>query len=243
MLDLSGAVSLARCRIDERLAAASKNDKVPMPRSAAVAQKGASFRAHLLDALRRGGDERSTPSPAPEALFLAFPEKFLGKWYHLAYGPQRQSKGPASSPSKDMDAWRGWDTLGSKTKNTNFVTTQPRAVLLAHGLAAIDDSVLLLADIGRASRASRSMDVPLRVLLADVSWISYNRSLKRFDLTDREIEDGLVRCQAARLRLYDGIGADPKVHAIVPYDKKGAISSLKIQMIAGHYTRSQWKDE
>lgn len=237
MLDLQEAANLARARIDERLAAASKNAKTPMQRSAQIIQQGSSFRVHLFESLRRSGDERTSPSPAPDALFLAFPEKLLGKWHHLAYGPLRQSKQPAPSPSKDVDAWGMWDSVASKTKIANFVTTQPRAVLLAHGLAAIEDSVLLLADIGRASRAARSIDVPLRVLLADLSWISYNRSLKRFDLTDQDIENGLRSCQAMRQRLYDGVGINAKVHAIVPYSKKGAISAQKIQMIAGHYLK------
>ena len=235
MLDLKEAANLARERINERLSAASKNEKSPMPMSARVVQQGASFRAHLLDAFRRGGDERSSPSPAPDALFLAFPEKLLGKWHHLAYGSQRQSKSPAPNPSRHSDAWRAWDTFGSKTKITNFSTTTPRAVLLAHGLSAIDDSVLLLADIGRASRAARAMNVPLHVLLADVSWISYNRSLRRFDLSEQDIENGLRSCLAARQRLYEGIGIEARIHAILPYSKKGAISAQKINMIAAHY--------
>ncbi|MBK8113876.1 MAG: hypothetical protein IPK44_04645 [Candidatus Accumulibacter sp.] len=235
MLDLKAAATLARVRINERLSAAAKNEKNALPLSATVIQQGSSFRAHLIDALRRGGDERTSPSPAPDALFLAFPEKLLGKWHHLAYGTQRQSKEPTPTPSRDIDAWRTWDAMGSKTRITNFIATQPKAILLAHGLAAIEDSVLLLADIGRCSRAARSINVPLRVLLADVSWISYNRSLRRFDLTDQQIESGLRSCQASRQRLYEAVGAEPKVHAIVPYQKKGAISAQKIQMIAAHY--------
>lgn len=236
MLDLKGAANLARTRIRNRLAAAARNVKSELTESAAIIQQGASFRAHLFEALRKGGDERSSPSPAPKPLFLAFAEKLLGKMHHLAYGPQRQSKDDATPlPSNDIDAWRSWDAAGSRAKITNFATTQPKAVLLAHGLSAIEDSVLLLADIGRASRAARALQVPLHVLLADISWISYNRSLKRFDLTDAQIEHGLRTCQAARQRLYEAVGAEVKVHAIVPYQKKGAISAQKIQMIAGRY--------
>lgn len=244
MLDLRAAARLARDRICDRLASAEKNEKTGMLRGAAYIQQGSSFRFHLIDALKKGGDERNSPSPAPDALFLAFPEKLLGKWHYLAYGPQRQLKkeqtqnptpSPIPSPSKDLVAWRTWDSLGAKTKITNFATTQPRAVLLAHGLAAIEDSVLLLADIGRSSRAARAMNVPLHILLADVSWVSHNRSLRKFDLSDQEIENGLRSCQSSRLRLYGGVGAESKVHAIVPYQKKGAISAQKIQMIAGHY--------
>src|SRR5690606_35928152 len=132
------------------------------------------------------GDERTSPSPAPDTLFMAFPEKLLGKWHYLAHGPQRRPPVPTASPAVDLDTWRAWDGLGTKTKLVNFATTQPKAVLLAHGLSAIDDSVLLLADLGRASRAARAIQAPLRVLLADVSWISYNRSLRRFDLSDAD---------------------------------------------------------
>ncbi|MFT3815555.1 MAG: hypothetical protein QM740_19655 [Acidovorax sp.] len=235
MLDLHEAAQLARQRITERLAAASKGDKGALPLSAKIIEEGASFRTHLIDSLRKSGDERTAPSPAPDSLFLAFPEKLLGKWHHLAYGAQRHGKEGGTSPSQYIQAWRTWDALGTETKVTNFYSTQTKAVLLAHGLAAIEDSILLLADIGRCSRAARAIGVPLRVLLADVSWISYNRSLRRFDLTDAQIEGGLRSCQAMRQRLYEAVGAEPKVHAIVPFQKRGAISAQKIQTIANHY--------
>ena len=234
MLDLKVTARLARDRINARLTAAEKQKK-GLPRSAAIIQQGASFRAHLLEALKRTGDERRSPSPAPEALFLAFPEKLFAKWYYLAFGSQRDAREAVPNPSSDGNAWRSWDNLGSVTKITNFAGTQPRYVLLAHGLSAIDDSVLLLADIGRAYRAARALNTSLRVLLADVSWISYNRSLRRFDLDDKTIENGLRSCQDRRQRLYEGVGAEVKIHAIVPYQKKGAISGQKIQMIASHY--------
>lgn len=245
MLDLKDAAKLARERISVRLAAAEKQKK-GLPRSAAIIQQGASFRAHLADALKRTGDEQRSPSPAPEALFLAFPEKLFGKWHHLAFGPQRDAREAAPKPSSNADVWHSWDSLSSSTRITNFAGTQPRFVLLAHGLSPIDDSVLLLADIGRAFRAARALNVPLRVLLADISWISYNRSLRRFDLDDATIETGLRSCQDRRPRLYEGVGAEVKLHEILPYERKGAISAHKIQMIAKHYldlTAKLWGED
>ena len=234
MLDLRAAAELARGRIRTRLAAAERQKK-GLLKSVAVRQEGASFRAHLFEALRRGGDERQSPSPAPEALFLAFPEKLLGKWSFLAFGEQRQARSDDGPREPAHHAWKVWDALGVETRLKNFARTDPAAVLLAHGLSAIDDSILLLADIGRAWRAGQALRVPLHVLLADVSWISYNRSLKRFDLTDHEIEAGLRLCQDRRQRLYEGVGATVRVHAIVPYQKKGAINSQKLTMIANRY--------
>lgn len=234
MLNLKEAAHLARVRIETRLLTADKQKK-GLPRSVAIVQQGASFRVHLLEALRRSAGERQSPSPAPEPLFLAFPEKLFAKWYYLAYGPQRQAPDNPPDEAPLKVEWRLWDALGTQSRIMNFARTEPRAVLLAHGLSAIEDSVLLLADIGRAHRAARALRTPLRVLLADISWISYNRSLRRFDLDDSTIENGLRLCQDRRQRLYEGIGIEAKTHAIVPYHKKGAISSQKIQMIAARY--------
>src|SRR5215213_7316589 len=62
MLDLWAAAMLARNRITERLAAATRNEKSAMSVSARIIEEGASFRTHLLDVLRRSGDERTSPS-------------------------------------------------------------------------------------------------------------------------------------------------------------------------------------
>ena len=86
MLDLKYAASLARERIINRLKNATQQ-KHGMMRSVEIIQRQSTFRSHLLDALRRSRDERQAPSPAPDALFIAFPEKLLSRWYYLAYGP------------------------------------------------------------------------------------------------------------------------------------------------------------
>ena len=234
MLDLRDSARLARERMNTRLRAA-RGKKSRLTRSAAIVQQGASFRFHLLEALRKNGDERSASNAVLAKLYLAFPEKLLGKWCYLAFGVQREATHHDAGIPAPHAAWQHWYSHGTDSRIANFAGAAPDSVLLAHGLSAIEDSVLLLADIGRAFRASRALSVPLSVLLADVSWMSHNRSLRRFDLTNEQIENGLRRCQERRLRLYKGIGATVKLHAVVPYARKGTISSQKIHEISSFY--------
>jgi hypothetical protein len=231
VLDLRLAAQFARDRIKKRLESAGSS-KRPPARSVAVVQQGSSFRVHLTEALRRGGDEQS-PSTAPVSLFMAFPEKLLAKWYYLAYGPQRDEKGDSARHPVEAE-WRSWDKLGGDAAIVNFAPNL-KAVLVAHGLSAIDDSILLLADLGRAFRASRVLNVPVQVLLAGTNWISYNLSLKKFDLTEAQIESGLRACQERRLRLCEALRARVTVHEIVGYAQKGGISKTKIRTIADRY--------
>jgi hypothetical protein len=235
MLDLRHAADLARARVVARLTAAAKQ-KHGMLRSVDVIQRQSTFRTHLLDALRRSRDERQAPSPAPDPLFIAFPEKLLSRWYQLAYGPQREdgAKGVGDTDA-NLGTWRRWNALGEDTRFSNFERTAPKGVFLAHGLAPIWDSTLLLADIGRGFRAARALKVPLFAMVADVSWMSYNRSVRRFKLTDDAIEAGLIRCRDRRTRLYEALDIKHKIHAITAYEKKGSINSQKIKLIAKRY--------
>src|SRR5689334_15284223 len=231
MLNLNQAAKLARDRINARLQSAA-GQKQGLPASVAIVQKGSSFRVHLFEALRRG-EERKGPSTAPSRLFLAFPEKLLAKWYYLAFGEQRSKT--AEHENVIPNEWRSWDSLGESAKLLNFPKFDPKAVFIAHGLSAVDDSILLLADLGRTFRAARSLRVPLRILLAGIEWISFNRSLKRFGLPDETIESGLRLCQDRRQRLYEALGAEVAIHEIVGYSRKGAINREKIQLIANRY--------
>ncbi len=235
MLDLREAAKLARERVIARLSTAALQ-KHGMPKSVDVIQRQSTFRTHLLDALRRSRDERQAPSPAPDSLFIAFPEKLLARWYQLAYGPQRESgTKPGAADDPNVLTWRRWESLGTQTRFSNFERTTPKGVFLAHGLAPISDSTLLLADIGRGFRAARALNVPLLGMIADVSWMSYNRSVRRFDLSEEEIEAGLIRCRDRRTRLYEALDIKYRIHPITNYEKSGSINSQKIKLIAQRY--------
>lgn len=235
MLDLRDAAARARERIIGRLAAAS-TQKSGLLRSVEIIQRQSAFRSHLLDALRKSRDESQAPSNAPDALFLALPERLLAKWYYLAFGPQRED-GKKQTPTDhpQLATWKRWDTLGGETRISNFSRTSPHAVFVAHGLAPIWDSTLLLADLGRAARVARALNAPLHAMVADVSWMSYNRSVRRFDISEKEIESGLHVCLDRRERLYKAFGVEPRVHAITAYEQKGSISNDKIRLIAERY--------
>lgn len=235
MLDLERAARFARERIDARLSTAAQQ-KHGLRRSVDTIQRQTTFPIHLLEALRRSRDERQKPSEAPAALFLAFPEKLLSKWYYLAFGPQRDHQGKQAEVDDGMLAtWKRWDALGGEARISNYGRTTPHAVFVAHGLSPIHDSTLLLADLGRAARAARALHAPLHAMVADVSWMSYNRSVRRFDIKPEDIEDGLLQCRDRRVKLYDALELKHKVHAITTFDRKGSISSQKIGLIAERY--------
>jgi len=244
MLDLRAAAKKARERVNTRLVEASEL-KRPPSLSAAAVQRQSDFKTQLLESLRRSGDERGGPSPAPDALFLAFPEKLLSRWAYLAFGPLRRAKGQAADPADipDFPVWSRWEALATETKLTNFASTNIKGVFIGHGLSPTWDSTFLLADIGRASRASRALGVPVHAMLADVTWMSYNRSVRRFGLSEDSIEDGLRVCLDRRRRLYTAFGIQHTVHPILSYPQKGTIHSEKIKLIAKRYeelTLSLW---
>lgn len=202
-------------------------------------EQGATFYDTVLDALRKSADSGSGPLAVPVELFLAFPERFFSRWHHVAYGEQRnKSSQPVSEVSAPAEAMRQWDILyRPDTHFSNFVGDVPRHVLIAHGLSPISDSVLLLADIGRAARVSLALDHNdgLQVMLADVSWMSYNRSVRRFAIPDERLSFGLKSCLDQRQRLYKALKIDFTLHEIKSYPERNSINSEKLKLIAEKY--------
>lgn len=237
MLDLPLAARRAKERAHDRVQRALAQRQPPAS-SVAHVERNRSFRGQLLDASRRSREDAAGPIPAPDALFLSFPERILAKWYYLAYGTQRDSTAEdrlSGVEQSSIQTWKRWDAVGSLTRFRNFSGRHSKSMLVAHGLSPAQDTTLLLADIGRCVRAARATNLPAHVLLADVSWMSYNRSIRRLDFTEAEISDGLRVCLDRRTRLYKALGLSHTLHSIVPFATKGTIHEEKLNRICNSY--------
>ena len=234
MLDLSQAALKSKERIKDRIN--NVGPKTKLKSANIYIQKYQSFSHNLINALRRSGDQRQGPSAAPPSLYIAFPEKLLSKWSYLAFGPLRKKTNLEKS-TPDKIEWKLWDDIGNETKLLNYPHTKPKGIFIAHGLSPLPDTILLLADIGRATRASLILNVNLYVLLADISWMSYNRSVKSLKTNTINIENGLKLCLDQRKRIYDLLNLNYKTHSILNYEKKGAINAKKIESISNNYIK------
>ncbi len=199
------------------------------------------FHKRLLDACRLVSD---SPKSVSDRLFIALPERLLGKCAYLCLGKSRKTSEDAkTSRPKDItdemiECLKAYDEEGQKAQFVNLEfpeqTQHIKHVLLCHGLSPIEDSILLLADLGRAYRASRALALETQVMLADVSWMSSNRSVRQFP-TITDVDTGLRVCLHKRTRLYDAVNISPKLHEIVPFDKANKISGKKLEQISSRY--------
>jgi len=239
MLALRQLAEWARLRAKSRL---KKPPKEMTRTSRMFADINQLFHERLLDACRRVAD---SPSGAPDVLFLALPERLLGKVAYMCLGDTRRPTDDSLMPdviTKDMiECLRAYDRLGLETAFANLATPSVldylKYILVCHGLSPIGDSILLPAELGRSFRVSRALGLPILVMLADISWMSSDRSFRRFkSLSSRDIDTGLRVCLDKRRRLYEALGLTPDLKEISPYDRAGAISGRKLEMISQRYT-------
>ncbi len=91
-----------------------------------------------------------------------------------------------------------------------------QGILMCHGLSPVkDDSVLLLADIGRLTRVSLALNMPITAMLADTSWMSYNLSSYQLrGLSNHDKENYLNACLSKRKALYTNLGIKCDIKSI-----------------------------
>lgn len=239
MLNLKALAEWARDRARGRT---EDLDGADMP-TRAYAALHQSFDKRLIDACRLVADG---PKGVPATLFVALPERLLAKCAYLCLGKSRKpgrdawDTKPEAVTQHMIDCLKSYDDEGRQAHFMNLDlpdrVEQLRHVLLCHGLTPIDDSILLLADIGRAHRVARVLAVDMRVMLADISWMSSNRSIRQFPtLSEDDIDTGLRVCLDKRTRLYDALSMHATRHEIVPYDKAHKISGRKLDQISERY--------
>lgn len=239
MIALRQLAEWARMRAKSRL----KKRPTKMTRASRMfADVNQLFHERLLDACRRVADN---PSGAPDVLFVALPERLLGKVAYLCMGDTRRATDDSLMPdviSEEMlEGLRTYDELGMDTRFVHLDSpadmVRLKFVLLTHGLSPIGDSILLLADLGRAFRVSRCLGLPIHVMLADISWMNSDRAVRKFESLDEgQIDTGLRVCLDKRRRLYEALFVGTDLKEISPYDRTGTISGRKLEMIGQRYT-------
>lgn len=175
------------------------------------------------------------------ALTVACPEALLQQCYRLGWGEARKQPDADDGPS---ELWKIYQReLSDKFTFTNSGGIESdiapkgpiREVLLCHGLSPMQDTVLLLADIGRASRISHALGLgDIRVMLADVSWMRHNRSVLGHFADEEEYVAQLRVCQDTRRRIYEALGFELDIFTISAQGKTG-INRPRLQSEATKY--------
>jgi hypothetical protein len=250
MLNLYKVSEWTRQRAKQRINSSEQSQNNPR----AFTATNQPFHKRLLDACQRVSDN---PKFAPDALFIANPERLMGKTAYLCLGEKRNksnkdvTESQNQVPPETVSSLNAYDSEGQETVFANLDTKERlqhvKHILICHGLSPIEDSVLLLADLGRAFRSSWVLNYDIKVMLADITWMSSNRSIRQFStLSEKEIDTGLRVCLDKRERLYKSLDINSDRHEIVPYDKKGTISGKKLKQISTRYVElalSIWGDE
>lgn len=211
------------------------------------------FHERIMEACTRVSD---SPTGIPDEVFIALPERLFGKIGYLACGKGRGKKGDLRDEDQALEPstrhlLSSYDkhALDSKINHLEAPATYNhiKQLLLCHGLSPIGDSLLLLADLGRVFRMSSLTGFSIQAMLADVSWMSSNRSIRQMEsLDDKSIDTGLRVCLDKRRRLYESLGINVDIKEITAFDRATGISGKKLEAIGEHYTalvKSIWGDD
>jgi hypothetical protein len=153
------------------------------------------------------------------SLAVSFPEVLFSKMLALGWNPTREQKehkeGQPELLTKYFNAFNDkyklidFNKLNERINNETF-----KSLLLCHGLSPTSDTILLLADIGRSLRMSNSIGITdIQILLADVTWIKYNRSINQL-FSQKEFMNHLRICLDKRKRIYRALNLDYKTFGI-----------------------------
>jgi hypothetical protein len=169
----------------------------------------------LMQACRKNGPTGLTGKW--ESLFFALPERLLASLSYFIGNTKSATGRPAELPADiavTLEQWRtgGIDPCFDGVRPENLATIE--SILLCHGLSPVGDSLLLLADLGRAHRVSSALGLPIAVMLTAVDWQKDNRSLLQLPtLSALQAEQALVGCQERRLKLYAKLGISSRPFA------------------------------
>lgn len=202
------------------------------------------FSKRLLHACKVQNDD---PKGIEDEIFISHPERLFSKLSYLSVGDLRQKKNLSKYQETNSNLDESQIELVNDylklNDNCEFSNLSVRGevesitnVLIAHGLSPVSDSIALLADIGRATRTARCFNLKVEVLLADISWMSSNRSIRQFNsLSQEDIDNGLRICLDKRRRLYDSLEFTSKIKEITTYPRKNKIYFNKLVTISKYY--------
>lgn len=238
MINLYNLAKLSRLRASERI---KDKSRVKDQSSRVYAVTSQPFDDRLIDACKRVADK---PSVLKDVDFISLPERLIGKLVYLTIGKTRSEKVNPDISSviseNDITYLKTIDVEGQdaqyKNLDSSTVFNHIKQILICHGLSPIGDSILLLSDLGRCCRYSLLSGLPMNVMLADISWMSSNRSIRQFNsITEATIDTGLRVCLDKRRRLYESLKITTDLREITPYERANTISYNKLKLISNNY--------
>jgi hypothetical protein len=167
----------------------------------------------LLAATIKNGPGRLDPDWIN--MFLALPERLLSTLTIPVGNLRRENDAPpALEPSIDLLTHLQNGAIDLTCANLSEETPDHiENVLLCHGLSPTEDSLVLLAELGRSMRLGATLDLGVEVMLLDWDWQLLNRSTRQLQSLDAEqIRTGLIAKQQQRLSLYQNLGF--RVHLV-----------------------------
>jgi hypothetical protein len=240
MTFFSQAARSADLRDRERIERAKEGKGVD--RGALRLQKNAQFHDRLVRA-SLDVKPRQAVTDVLMALTVACPEVLLQQSYRLGWGPAREQPEAGNGPPTLLARYqRELDANDFSFANSGAIESDIapkgliREVLLCHGLSPTPDTVLLLADIGRAARISHAMGLgDVHVMLADVSWMRHNRSVLGHFTDEDEYSNQLRVCQDNRRRIYKALKLRCDVFSISAHQGSTSISRPSLQSAGALY--------
>lgn len=170
----------------------------------------------LMQACRKNGPRCMLGSW--EAIFLALPERMLASASYFVGDTKSAAGRPTCLKANVREQLEELRSGGQDLRFENVsdhVLPGIKRLLLCHGLSAAGDSVLLLAEVGRACRLGSALGLPVEVMLTDSRWQVYNRSLLQLrSLTASDMERALLNCQQQRLKLYANLNMSARTYFV-----------------------------
>jgi hypothetical protein len=142
-------------------------------------------------------------------LFLALPERLLSTLTVPIGNLRRENDAPSAiEPSIELLTKLQKGAVELTCANLSETSaSRVKNVLLCHGLSPTEDSLALLAELGRSMRLGATLDLGVDVMLLDWDWQLLNRSSRQIQsLEVAELESGLKTKQQQRMRLYQSLG-------------------------------------
>ncbi len=182
----------------------------------------------LMQACRKNGPSCLTGKW--ESLLQALPERMLASFAYFIGNIKDGSGRPCELPADIAVTLQQWRTGGLDPRFESLdaeALARIESILVCHGLSPVGDSLLLLADLGRAHRISSALGLPITILLASADWQKDNRSLKQLrTLPEAEAQRALEVCQERRLKLYERLGIK---------SRSFATDRAKLKVISDYY--------
>lgn len=237
MLSLLDLANLAKERVAGRVAAQMRKQEAPM---GMVMQENATYNERLLSSCNLDNIK------IDKIFLVALPEKLFSKIAYLSIGHVRNRNTTAQTNgtlrNSDQEYLESLLLLDKEVDTGSLKSIENKGeiseLLLCHGLSPMSDSIALIAEMGRLLRMSVALKLPIRIMLADISWMSSNRSIRQIDsLSAEQIDNGLRICLDKRTRVYKALDLQIDLKEIAFLDRVNTISGKKLRAISSNYIR------